>query len=98
MPSAQLGCLTGSGGKYALRPVAADRPKQGLELVTPTANQGAAANEIYAEMGISGGRRKYRLGLVSFALAAAIAYGRFYSEICSSCGDCVPLTRVFVNG
>ena len=52
----------------------------------------AVAEEIYAEMGITGGRTKYRIGLVGFALAAAVAYGLVYSEICSS-GNCISLTE-----
>jgi hypothetical protein len=63
-----------------------------------TAEAAAVADRVYAEMGINGGRRKYRIGLVAFALTAFIAYLLFYGEVCSAKGDCVPLVKPLANG
>lgn len=53
----------------------------------------AAADDIYESIGISGGRWKYRLGLVGFAFGAAIAYMLFYGQVCSTDGSCVSIIK-----
>ena len=57
----------------------------------------ATADEVYAEMGIPGGKRKYRAGLIAFSLASLISYLLFYGEACSSDGVCVSLARAFLG-
>ena len=48
-------------------------------------------DEIYEEMGIKRGARKYRLGLAAFAAFSLVGYVLMFSELCDSEGKCVSI-------
>lgn len=48
-------------------------------------------DQLYDEVGITRGRLKYRLGLLSFAFFSALAYVLLFSETCTYEGQCAPL-------
>jgi hypothetical protein len=51
---------------------------------------------VYTEIGIKHGRRKYRLGLVTFAFFSAASYVLLFAESCTVEGKCTPLLRTIL--